>query len=94
MPTNLAATKVANLLINVKPRFEKNRGLFIVDINRHHNKACKGDCFADLKLRSTAVLREQMSFIHAGDGMNAAISFLFKHLTHSVHLEQPTLLSL
>ena len=59
--------------------------MFIVDINRHHNKACKGDCFADLELRSTAVLREQMSFIHAGDGMNAAISFLFKHLTYSVH---------
>ena len=91
---NILSKVVANLLINVKSRFEKNRGLFIAGKNGHNNNACKSNCFCRLGLRSTAVLREQMSFIHAGHGMNAAISYVFKQSLRSAHLGHPIFLSL
>ena len=50
--------------------------------------------FCRPELRSTAVLREQMSFIHAGNGMNAAISFLIKLLPYLLCPEHRELLSL
>ena len=82
----------ANLLINVKPRFQKNRGLFVADINAHNNKACKRKMFCRPGSRSTAVLREQMSCIHAMRGMNAAISFSLRQQLHQQLLVLPALL--